>query len=72
MTGLNTYIVNIEPGEALDAICHKIYGNLDCWIDVCAANPDIANHGDIVPTGYVVKLPVMKKEKEREKIKLWE
>lgn len=67
-----TYIVKIEPGEPLDAICFKHYGSLDYWSAVLAANPKIANSGDIVPCGTRILLPEVTKKRETERVKLWE
>jgi phage tail protein X len=72
MKEVDNYIVKIEPGEALDAICFRVYQSLEPWADILNLNPDIANFGDLIPCGYVVKLPKKSGSREVKKIKLWD
>jgi phage tail protein X len=47
-----------KDGDVLDLICHHHYGDAPHSVEkVYAANPGLARHGPVLPSGLIVFLP---------------
>ncbi len=46
-----------KAGDMLDDICYRHYGREDALIDVYEANPGLAAHGLLLPSGVLIWLP---------------
>lgn len=67
-------IYRTKDGDVLDAICDRHYVDVRYNIDeVLAANPGLAAHGPVLPSGVLVVLPVVETAApSRPTIRLWD
>jgi phage tail protein X len=66
-----------QPGDVLDAICHKHYGKTSGNIErVLEANPGLADLDVVLPLGTLIVLPDLPAENEStpilETARLWD
>lgn len=61
-----------KDGDVLDLICHRDYGDDIYSVEaVYDANPGLADHGPILPSGIVIDLPEAQPA-EPQTIRLWD
>jgi len=67
-------IYRTKDGDVLDHVCAKHYGDAPYRVeDVLDANPGLATHGPVMPSGLLITLPVAAKgAQERPTIRLWD
>lgn len=63
-----------KSGDVLDAICSTYYGDTPFSVEeVLAANPGLAAHGAILPSGLIINLPEADDTAtEQPTIRLWD
>lgn len=53
-------IYRTKDGDVLDAICARHYGDTPHRVEaVLDANPGLAAHGPVLPSGILIELPVV-------------
>lgn len=63
-----------REGDMVDRICWKFYGRQSGAVEaVLEANPQLADHGPLLPAGLVIDLPTLAEpeESETESGRLW-
>ncbi|MCF6766190.1 tail protein X [Thiotrichales bacterium 19S3-7] len=60
-----------KTGDMLDDICYQYYGTESVTFKVLEANRDLADLGEILPSGIEIELPDFPPP-ERRAVKLWE
>ena len=62
-----------SEGDTVDYIAWRHYGATDRRIveRLLLANPGLADHGDILPAGVLVVLPVVEPVQAKRGVKLW-
>ena len=67
-------IYRTKDGDVLDALCSKHYGETLYNIEeVFAANPGLAAHGPVLPSGLLITLPAIEAETPKAAtIRLWD
>lgn len=61
-----------KEGDVLDAVCWQYYGRRDDTTEqVLAANPGLAQHGPVLPSGLLITLPVLTSS-PAPSIRLWD
>lgn len=68
---MNAYTTRLH--DVLDKVCKKIYGTEQAVHAVLIANPGLADQGEFLPAGLVIKLPdVQIAPVAAPQIKLWD
>ncbi|WP_372830505.1 tail protein X [Pontibacterium sp.] len=61
-----------QPGDMLDAICHRRYaGRKNAVEHALSHNPGLSKHGPVLPAGLEIDLPDMDAAPVKQSIKLW-
>ncbi|EFB70340.1 tail protein X [Providencia rustigianii] len=60
-------------GDTVDAICWRFYGRTMGMTEaVMLANPNLAEHGAVVPAGILIDMPEVTSEPTRPLLQLWD
>ncbi|MEX5877937.1 tail protein X [Providencia hangzhouensis] len=60
-------------GDTVDAICWRFYGRTTGMTEaVLLANPNLAEHGAVLPAGLLIELPEITEEPVQPLIQLWD
>lgn len=64
-------VYRTSEGDVLDLICLKYYGTVEAVTQVLSANPNLSEHGAVLPSGIQINLPELV-IKNKESVSLWD
>ncbi|MGP9666007.1 tail protein X [Halomonas sp. AOP22-C1-8] len=67
-------VVYAQQNDTLDAVCYRVYGRTQGLTEqVLKANPDLAEHGPILPHGTPITLPtITEPQHSAPRVQLWD
>ena len=65
-------IYRSSDGDVLDDICFHHYGQASAFTEVLKANPGLAEHGSVFPSGIQIILPDLAPSVNQESVSLWD
>lgn len=60
-----------SEGDVLDLVCFKFYGQSGMTAQVLASNPNLSEHGSILPSGIQIIMPELVTKSEAT-VSLWD
>lgn len=66
-------IYRTRQGDTVDGVCWKHYGRTAETVEsVLRANPELADHGPVLPAGLLIALPETPAPERQTLIRLWD
>ncbi|MEJ1412772.1 MAG: tail protein X [Candidatus Sedimenticola sp. (ex Thyasira tokunagai)] len=73
MGGADMSTAITQQGDTVDLVCRRYYGTtVGVTEQVLEANPGLAEHGAVLPSGLLINLPAATDKPETNTINLWD